>query len=228
MTGLDTIREVRAKSDTCLLAFSCGKDSIAAWLELRRHFKTIIPFYMYLIPELEFVEENLRYYEDFFGARIHRIAHPSLYAMLRNLVFQPPTAWPVIQAARLPAFDYHRIERLLAAELGLGDEVYTATGVRASDSITRRVAIKKHGAVNHAKQKFYPVWDWGKQKLIDEIDGAGCKLPSDYRMFGRSFDGLGAEYLVPMKQHYPRDYARVLEFFPLAELEINRRQYAGM
>jgi hypothetical protein len=225
-SGQDAIDIVRARTDTILLAFSCGKDSIAAWLECRKHFNRVIPLYMYLVPDLEFVADNLRYYERFFDCQIHQIPHPSLYRQLRNNVFQPPTSWPVIQAARLPGFDYADAEGWLREDQGLSPDAYTATGVRSADSITRRLAIRHHGAVNHAKRKFYPVHDWTKQRMLDEFAAAGVQLPSDYLMFGRSLDGLTYEYLEPIKRNHPRDFARILEVFPLAELELKRREYA--
>jgi hypothetical protein len=64
-----------------LLSFSGGKDSIGAWLQLRRYFPEITPVFMYLIPGLSFVEESLSYFEDYFGTRIIRMPHPSLYRM---------------------------------------------------------------------------------------------------------------------------------------------------
>lgn len=226
MNGAETIAEIRKRSDTVLLSFSCGKDSIGAWLALRPHFARVIPFYLWSIPDLEFVEDNLRYYEDFFGTRIYQLPHPRIYRMLRNNVFQPPQNWPICQMAELPVFDYQDVEDRLREQLGLPD-VYAANGVRACDSITRRTSIKKHGPISHAKKKFYPIWDWSKQRLIDEIVNAGVKLPTDYRVFGRSFDGINWQFLAPMKEHFPRDYARVLEYFPLAEVELKRMQYAA-
>ena len=59
-------------------------------------------------------------------------------------------------------------------------------------------------------------------KVADVIKRAGVELPVDYAWFGRSFDGIDARFLVPLKQHAPRDYQRVLEVFPLAELEVFR------
>ena len=55
----DELCEKMAKEcDTCLLAFSLGKDSVASWLQCRKYFKHVIPFYKYNIPNLEFVEED--------------------------------------------------------------------------------------------------------------------------------------------------------------------------
>lgn len=47
----------------CLLAFSRGKDSIAAWLELGESglFPEIVPFHLDGCPGMSFVEGSLRY-----------------------------------------------------------------------------------------------------------------------------------------------------------------------
>lgn len=77
--------------DTILLAFSRGKDSIAAWISLRdsKLFKRIIPIYLYLVPGLNFEEDDLKYFEDVFQTHIMQLPHPSLYRMMFNNVFQP-------------------------------------------------------------------------------------------------------------------------------------------
>ena len=89
-SGESLCRTMAEECDTAILAFSTGKDSIAAWLQLRKYFKHVIPYYCYTVPGLEFVENSLAYYEDFFGTHIYRLPHRSLYRLLRNLVFQSP------------------------------------------------------------------------------------------------------------------------------------------
>jgi hypothetical protein len=49
--------------ERALLSFSAGKDALAAALALREHYEEVVPFYMYLVPGLPFVEESLDYYE---------------------------------------------------------------------------------------------------------------------------------------------------------------------
>lgn len=227
LSGAEAIAKIREFTDTILLSFSCGKDSVAAWLECRKHFPNIIPFYLWSVPDLEFVEDNLRYYENFFGARIHRLPHPRCYRMLRQNVFQPPINNIVTQCAQLPAFTYDQQEKWFREELGLPETVYVAAGVRSADSMTRRIAINRYGPINHAKKKFYPVWDWKKDRMLEEFVHSGVKLSCDYRVFGRSFDGINAQFLGPMKQHFPRDYERVLKLFPLAEVELKRWEFAA-
>ena len=62
--GQPTSAEVReslaAEGRPVLLAFSRGKDSIAAWLALRAAGVDVIPYHMYLVPDLAFVAALLR------------------------------------------------------------------------------------------------------------------------------------------------------------------------
>jgi len=225
-TSEETCNYVASASDTALLAFSTGKDAIGAYIQMRRHFRRIVPYYMYLVPDLEFIEESLEYYEKWMGQKIIRIPHPSLYRWINSGVFQPPERGAVIKKLDLPNPDYSDMQQAIRDDLGLGDKCYVATGVRAADSPMRRVALTRFGSVNHGKKQFWPVWDWNKERLISEIESDGVRLPVDYLMFGRSFDGIDYRFLEPLSRHRPADYSRILEWFPLAGLEIKRRQYA--
>jgi len=229
-TSSDELCEKMAQEcDTCLLAFSLGKDSVASWLQCRKYFKHIIPFYKYNIPNLEFVEENLQYYEDFFGQHIYRMPHPNLYAMLYGGVAQTPTTIQLIDADR-EAFpkpsDYTNedVPDIIRVLKDLPDYVYTAVGLRVSDSPMRRMNFKAHGAIIHNKQTFYPVYDWLKDRLLKEFDAAGIKLSSDYRLWNNSFDGISNKYISEIKKHYPRDFEKIKMFFPMVELDMMRRE----
>lgn len=224
MTGEESIQEIRKVTDTVLLSFSCGKDSIAAWLALAPHF-AVVPFYCYLVPGLQFVDLSLDYYENYFGTRIERLPHPSLYRMLRNFVFQPPERCAVIEEMDLPRIDYDSLAEELRKKFGLGPEVYVAAGVRAADSPARRMAVNQRGCINHKRRTFWPVWDWKKAQLLEELRRATVKLPIDYKLFGRSFDGIDYRFLEPISRELPDDYRTILEWFPLADLELFRRQH---
>lgn len=215
--------QMSRKCDTALLAFSTGKDSIASWLQMRKYFKRIIPFYKYHVPGLKFVEENLAYYEDFFGCHIYRLPSPALFRWLTYCVHQPPERVKYIEE-NLLVFNYddETVTDILRYQLGLSDDVYVGVGVRMADSPMRRVNIRSHGAVNHKRQSFYPIYDWVKADIIREIDAVGIKLPVDYRYFGNTFDGITYKYLRPMREHFPEDYQTLLKWFPLAELEFVR------
>jgi hypothetical protein len=226
LTSEETIAEMVRQTDTVLLAFSGGKDAIGTWLAIRPHFKRVIPFYRYLIPDLEFVEESLRYYEAWFETRIVRVPNPALYRMLTHLVFQSPRNVPIIEAASLGEFEYREVNASICDDFGLPEDTFVASGVRASDSLQRRRHFKINGPITYSERTFYPIWDWKKSALLNVLAKSGVKLPVDYQIFGRSFDGLRLTYLAPIRRYYPADYARILEFFPMAEMEFERAAYA--
>ena len=225
-SSAELCQQMAQECDTAILAFSTGKDSIAAWLQMRKYFKRIVPYYCSCVPGLEFVEKSLAYYEDFFGTHIYRLPHRSLYRWLRGMVFQSPPHVTKVEALDLPGEEYDdAMIGELVRELGrLPDGAYVGTGVRMADSPMRRVGLMTHGCINHNQKRFYPVYDWKKADLLAAFDESGVKLPPDYKLFGRTFDGIDYRFLKPIKEHYPKDYEKILEWFPLAELEIMRRE----
>lgn len=224
-TSAELCEQMARECDTAILAFSCGKDSIAAWLQMRKYFKHIVPYYCYIVPGLEVVEKSLSYYEDFFGCHIYRLPHRSLYRFLRGMVFQSPPHVTKIEALSIPGDEYddYMIGEIVRQSASLPAGAYVGTGVRMADSPMRRIGIKTHGAINHNQKKFFPVYDWRKADLIAAIDDARVKLPVDYKLFGRTFDGIDYRFLKPIKEHFPRDYERIITWYPLAELELYRR-----
>lgn len=225
-SGPAMIQEMQKRTDTVLLSFSCGKDAIATWLFLQGHFK-IVPYYYYLIPGLRFVEESLAYYEDFFQTKIVRVPNPRLYEMLANHVFQTPQRSKTIETLNLESYSHDVLAATIMEYLNLPESTVVASGVRAADSPNRLATIRKYGPIrdNRSPTMVYPIWDWKKDQLVHEIRQAGVKLPVDYTLFGRSFDGIDLRFLYPLREHYPDDYQRILDWFPLAEAEIKRYEF---
>lgn len=222
-SGAEIIRFVRARSPKAMLSFSRGKDSIASWLAMRDAFEEVIPFHLYLVPGLEFVEESLAYFERLMGCPIINLPHPSLWRMLNEGVFQPPERMATIHACLMPDYDYEDIRQaVLEKRRDLKHDTMVGVGVRATDSPLRRMAFTTNGGFFPAQHRFWPVCDWNKARVMEAVTKAGIELPIDYWLFNRSFDGIDARFLYPLKAHRPRDYAKILEWFPLAELEVFR------
>ena len=211
-----------------LLSFSAGKDSLATWLYLLEDGRfEIIPYFLYWVPGMQFVEEALAYYEDFFGTHIIRLPHPLLYQYLNDFVFQPPERVAIIRAMRLPNFDFADIDDVLAHHLRLG-KPFTAIGMRYYDNMQRRWLIEQQGAIGNKRRRFlYPIWDWRIDDVAAIIKRHNVKLPRDYAVFGRTLAAFDYQYLKPLREYFPDDYQRLLDFFPLAELEIWRYEVVG-
>lgn len=222
---LDIVKQAREKSDVSLISFSRGKDAIATYLLIRETFgENIVPFYLYGVPDLEFVEESLAYYEQMMGTGIYRLPQPSFYNNLNSFTFQPPEPERVaaINGWKLPKIDQTDIQNLLIKDLDLPEQTYTAVGVKAADSLNRRLLLNQNQGINHKEKKYFPLAWYSKKETYEIIRRAGWKLPIDYTLFNVSLDGIKAKYLIPIKEHFPRDYQKILEWFPLAELEVFR------
>ena len=221
----DLCRQVAEECDTAILAFSTGKDSIATWLQLRKYFKRVVPYYCICVPGLQFVERSLRYYEDFFETHIIRVPHPSFYRQISCYTLQPPDRLDVIKedyAIEVSAYTQDGIRDMIRKYEHLNPDTLCAVGIRSADSLTRRVQVDHNGAIQPGKKLLYAIYDWLKADMLREFYDSGVKLPVDYRMFGRSFDGLNYQYLKPIHDWFPEDYEQILRWFPLAELELAR------
>ena len=78
-----------------------------------------------------------------------------------------------------------------------------------------------------SSRKVSPVADWLKGEVLARIKSAGIPLPVDYEWFGRSFDGIDYRFIEPLSRFAPDDFARVLDWFPLAEAELVRATGKG-
>jgi hypothetical protein len=231
-TRRQVMEEIAALSGgRCLLAFSRGKDSIAAWLELRESglFKEIVPFHLDGCPGMSFVEDSLKYFEDWFQTRIIRLPHISFYRMLGAALFQTPDRQEIIRRLgwdQCTHFTYNDVRCWLAEDLGWPEATtWTATGVRATDSPRRRIHVVKCRGRNYSQKQFYPAFDYRKADVMAVIERHGVKLPMDYGMFGRSFDGVDYRFAGPLRKHRPKDYERMRFWFPLVDLEILRHEH---
>lgn len=205
-----------------IVSFSTGKDSLASAIQMARYFDRLEYVFLYMVPGLQFQEQMLARYEDLIGKRIVRMPNPSIYKQLEANMYQPPHHLDVIYDMNLYQASYDEIFEAAKLDLGLPLDTWVGVGNRMADSIMRRTSIVRYGAANSKRLQFFPVFDWSTRQVIDSINDAGWKLPVDYRIWGRSFDGFDYRFLKPLKDHFPEDYQRVREFFPLVDLELLR------
>ena len=142
------------------------------------------------------------------------------YNMINGNVFASPEHLEIIHKIGLPNHTCKDYEKFVRIDLGVPN-AFIAIGVRASDSPTRAMVVYTYGPVSKRKT-FYPIFDWKYDDLRKCFKDNDVKLPIDYEMFGKSFDGLDYRFLKPIKERFPEDYAKIKEFFPLIDLEILR------
>ncbi|MCZ2115137.1 MAG: phosphoadenosine phosphosulfate reductase [Anaerolineae bacterium] len=221
---IDRVRELAG--DTILLSFSCGKDSLALWLHLRPHFN-IIPYYMWIVPGLRFVEAALEYYEDYFETEIVRMAHPLFYDMFTTGVYQPVHRLRIIDGLQLPRFDLADVDNVLAAYYGL-DAPFTAIGFRSADNIQRYRLLRQMGPLGFKRRRwFYGIWDWTVDDVAECILSHGVKIAPDYRYWGRTIGSISYPEINGIRAAFPDDFERIRFWFPLIDAEFYRYEQVG-
>ena len=216
------ISDFLLREKRCTIGFSTGKDSLSCAVICRNLGVEYIPFYFYLCPDLEFVEKSIVLYERVLGIKIIQIPHPVLYDFLRHQDFQPPKMIQYLADQKLPKLTFEDLIFCYLESIVDHREYYDVVGMRASESFNRRKFFEKHAGVDHKERKIYPIWNWNKSDVLQYLTDNKIPLSDDYAIWNRSYDGMKYQFLFGVKKHYPNDWLKLLEYFPLLEAELFR------
>ena len=221
-------REIAQKSKgTCFLMMSRGKDSLCAWLQLRRHFQRVIPFHCASVPHYRYVEEYLEYLECEFDTKVLRLMGEDLpMALVRHIYQESPWECDAIDSDFGPVSDFSKLDVLeyLRYKFNL-PRAWCAVGISQNDSIDRLIYCRKNGGKNLSNKTFYPCFDWPREELLNAIWDSGLYVAPEYKYAKRSMGGVpSATYNKVMMEHFPKDWELTKFWYPLAEVKNVREQ----
>lgn len=208
----DPIKTQAKVTDTVIVGFSGGKDSIVTLDLCMRYFKNVYVFYMYYVPGLSFQEKTINWYENKYDIEITRLPHFELsnffrYGTFRDMDFSVPIV------GINDVYAYMRLKT---------DSFWIAAGERVTDSIVRNAMIKESSSIDVKRGRFYPVAYWKKREILDYIKFHKLYLPADSRKLGFSFCSLEGRELSIIQKHYPEDFKKIKHLFPYCEAGIER------
>lgn len=186
------------------MSFSGGKDSVVVLDLCARHFKKVHAFFMYQVPGLSFQEATLRWYEQRYGIRIHRVPHPELAEWLRLGLFRH-------EDYGVPSVSFNDLYHYVRVQTGAW---WIAAGERIADSIWRRAMMKQSGSIDRKRGRFYPVAYFRKQDVLAYVAQRRLKVSAESRYLGHSFRSLEPEEMYLTRLHYPADFAKIERWFP--------------
>lgn len=213
----DPIKTQAGVTDSVLVSFSGGKDSVVTLDLCYKYFDTVKAFFMYLVPGLEFQESMLRRYEKKYGLEIMRIPHFELSNLLKYGSFTLPDD-------EMQIVDISDIYEYVREKTGVH---WIAAGERINDSIIRRAMIKKSGSIDSKRGRFYPLAYWSKKDVVDYIKFKRLYLSPEQKKLGFSFRSLAGNELAVIKKEYPNDYEKILKMFPFAGAAVERYEAYG-
>lgn len=205
-----------------VLSFSGGKDSLAAWIVMRDAGINVVPCYKAQFPDLEFEQGMIRYYEKFFGTKIHQVLHAGFYNMMSQSVFADPI---MLRYQELLNFrerpDNDAIMQKWKKKHGY-ELLPTVIGLKKGDSAQRFMRIARAGVITKDKRFIYPMANASDKMCFQILKAAGCPLPSFYQENGESFDTLRITTLDWIQKHAPKDWERIQFWLPFIKLEYVR------
>jgi len=212
---LHPVQAAAALTDSVIVGFSGGKDSVVTLDLCVRHFRRVGVYFLYYVPGLSFQERILRWAEQRYALDIYRLPHFELAQFLQLGTWRPvDLAVPTIGVGEMYAH--------LRAHFGIH---WIAGGERIADSIWRRAMIKQSGAVDRKRGRVYPVAHFTKAHILSYIKAHHLQVSEESRVLGFSFRSLQSDDLIKIRQHYPMDFVRIKAMFPLVEAGIKHIEW---
>jgi hypothetical protein len=203
------------------IGFSTGKDSVAGLDMLLKAGIEPIPIYFYCVPGLQFIENNLKLYEDHFGIKIVKMPHPMLLADYLSGFWQPYDKMLAI-GGHLGRFSFAELTDYYLRCKNIRDVKYDCNCMKMSDSLNRRLLLSKKPDIDEEKKIIYLTKYLTNTECFNYIKDNNIPLTDDYKIWGRLWDGLKYDYTMGVKKYYPEDYALIKEYFPLIDAEVLR------
>jgi phosphoadenosine phosphosulfate reductase len=214
---LKTINDRARISDSCLVSFSGGKDSWAILDLCSRSFRRVVCFYMFLVPGLKVIEEQMQLARERYGVEILEYPHRMFFQALQNGIYCNEGYWN----ENLQALTLREIYDWVILESAIPQ---IATGAKASDSMARRRFFKNTESWDDV---FYPIKPWNKHDVLAYLGAQNIPLPPAHQGNTSGID-LSTRSLLWLHDTHPDDFRRVCEYFPYAEAVIYRREFYGI
>ena len=209
------IKEMSTITDSVIVAFSGGKDSVVTMDLCKRYIKNVYVFFMYYVNDLSFQNRIVEWCERKYGVTVLRLPHFEVSEFINNGCYcvEDPNS-PIIKINDIYAY----VRQYFGCE-------WIAAGERVADSMWRRAMIKQSGYIDHKRKRLYPVANFNKSHILSYIKANKLKISEEHDILGHSFNGLQAESLLAIKAKYPNDFEKIRKVFPFCMTEIKRMEF---
>ena len=219
----EVIDWVRSKTDSVILFYSAGKDSIALLDLIAPHFRRVVCVFMYLVPNLEHIDKYITYSEMRYpNVEFHQVPHWNLtYILKGGLYCQPDDSIKLMK--------FSDLANNCRVKFGIDWCLY---GMKQSDNMTRGIMLRGKDYVLEAIQpktkNVYPLSKWGNNEVLAYI--RQNRLPEPVR-YSEKLKSQGLTFtedcFLYLKKHWPGDLQKILEAFPLAEVILYKAEHRG-
>jgi len=213
--SIELLKETASKHDAVSVGLSGGKDSLVTLALCLRYFKRVEPFFMQLVPGIEFERQMLESaLSQFPGLKLTVVTHWALRWHLENGIFCRATR-------RLPP-ELTQGELWQVARAKTKCPI-TAVGYKRSDDPARR---KEMIRTKHMTDRIYPIAEWSNRDVVEFCEANSIVIPDTGNQVGFGIDTNPAR-VCWLYDNHPGDFERLAEWFPFIRASVARRRIYG-
>ena len=214
----EILHNAAIKSDSCIVFYSGGKDSLCVMNMAAQIFKRVVPVFMYFIPGLEIIQKQLDFAKNRWGVNTVQIPHWSLFRCIKYGYYALPS---VKNEETIPDIKLKDVYRFILAKLEIP---YIATGAKATDSVWRKqqlTATKDYDFI------LKPIENWNKFDVLYYLKKNDIPVPDDEGCKANGI-GLTTPTILWLYDKHREDYERMRRFFPFVGAVVERRKLYGI
>lgn len=212
-SALNLLHGVREQTDAIGVAFSGGKDAHATLDLCCRVFRRVEAFYLYRVPGLQVIERLCDGVRRRYGVTVRHLPHFDLSRCFKFAVLQPH--WAILDDT--PRVTMHNVETAFRRDANVQ---WIAYGWRRSDSRSRAIILSNNRGRDDNARRLFPLRIWRRRDVLTYLRINRIPMPP---AFGRDEQG-GVDFhpatLRYLRAFWPADYAKILEMFPYAEIQV--------
>lgn len=202
---------LRLQTDTVILFYSGGKDSLVLLdILYKNEFKIYLAF-MYFIPDLYHIEKYIDWAVQKYQVYIKKYQHWMISHYFNDNFFRLHTE------VKMPIITLSDIEKRVKLDFKCE---WVINGCKQNDSLHRRIMLRQLflESIELKSHRVYPLSKWSKQNCIQYIKQYRLPVPINYGSATNSSGlDLKADILRWVQKNYPDDLVKILNVFPLAE-----------
>jgi phosphoadenosine phosphosulfate reductase len=218
---LEALRD--AHTDSILVGYSGGKDSLVTMDLCCRVFRKVAAFYMYCVPGLPHIERQIEYARSRWGVTVLQFPDfRTVFGLKEGAYCDSVKAFDSIK-------DFGLREAYGYAMEASGIR-HIAVGMKDSDGLRRRqfFANIRDGSQELWTRVHFPIKKWRKKDVVDYLHIQKIPLPASIKGAVTTGVGLDHDSICWLHDTHPEDFRIFSKWFPYAEAEVKRRDWFGV
>ncbi|GAB1462278.1 phosphoadenosine phosphosulfate reductase domain-containing protein [Pedobacter sp.] len=205
----EVLDSIGQKTDTVILFYSSGKDSIALLDMLAKRFKKVVVVLMYFVKGLEHIERFISFSEkNYKNIEVIQVPHWCLTHIQKNGLFCSPN--PKIKTLKLA-------DVISSVRLRTGID-YVVLGMKQADNMNRRIMLRGHeNEAISSTNLVYPLSKWKDSEVLRYLKNNKLPQPVQYGNKRSNGAGFDIDVFLYLQKHYPNDLRMILDKYPLSE-----------